>query len=32
MTDEEVTIEFENSHPLAGQALNFEIELLEIKE
>jgi len=32
MTEEVVTIEFENNHPLAGEALNFEIEILEIQE
>ena len=28
--EEEITIEFENNHPLAGEALNFEIELVDL--
>ncbi len=31
-TDDEVTLKVKNTHPLAGKALNFEIELLEIKK
>lgn len=30
-TDTEITLRVKNPHPLAGKALNFEIELLEIK-
>jgi peptidylprolyl isomerase len=30
-TSTEVTLKLKNPHPLAGQALNFEIELLDIK-
>lgn len=30
-TDTEITLKVKNPHPLAGKALNFEIELLEIK-
>ncbi len=30
-TDKEITLKVKNPHPLAGKALNFEIELLEIK-
>lgn len=30
-TDTEITLKIKNPHPLAGKALNFEIELLEIK-
>jgi FKBP-type peptidyl-prolyl cis-trans isomerase 2 len=30
-TDKEVTLKVKNPHPLAGKALNFEIELLSIK-
>ena len=29
-TDTEITLKVKNPHPLAGKALNFEIELLEI--
>jgi hypothetical protein len=31
-TDTEITLRVKNPHPLAGKALNFEIELLEIKK
>lgn len=30
-TDTDITLKVKNPHPLAGKALNFEIELLEIK-
>lgn len=30
-TDKDITVKMRNSHPLAGKALNFEIELLTIK-
>jgi len=30
-TDKEITLKVKNPHPLAGKALNFEIELLSIK-
>lgn len=30
-TDKEITLKVKNPHPLAGKALNFDIELLEIK-
>lgn len=31
-TDKEITVKVKNPHPLAGKALNFEIELLTIKK
>lgn len=31
-TDTEITLRVKNPHPLAGKALNFEIELLDIKK
>jgi|GEM_PF-1023117 len=30
-TDKEITLKVKNPHPLAGKALNFDIELLEIR-
>ncbi len=30
-TDKEITLKVKNPHPLAGKALNFDIELLDIK-
>ena len=30
-TDKDITVKIKNPHPLAGKALNFEIELLSIK-
>lgn len=31
VTETEVTIEYDNPHPLAGESLNFEIEMLSIE-